>query len=142
IDLAGRAADVAEIRVCHLAWTVHDAAHDRDLDAFEMLRAVFDARRDGLEIEQSAAARRTGDVIGLERTTARRLQNVVRQPQRLARARLAAHQNRVANAVGEQRADDDGGAEQSDLRFERPYVPLTRLHHPLPIGWGEGRGEG
>src|SRR2546430_8796833 len=36
IDLARRAADVAEIRIRHLAGTIHDAAHDRDLDAFEI----------------------------------------------------------------------------------------------------------
>ena len=45
VDLAGRAADVAEVRVGHFARAVHDAAHDGDLHALEMLGARFDAAR-------------------------------------------------------------------------------------------------
>src|SRR5213082_1040687 len=138
----GRAADVAEIRVGHFSGTIHNATHDGDLHALEMLRPLFDARGDGLEIEQRPAARWTGNVIGFETATTRGLQNVIRQPKRLTRTRLTSNQNRVADAVREQRADDNRGAEQSELWFEWPDVPLTRLRHPLPIGWGEGRGEG
>ena len=74
-------------------------------------------RGDGLQVEQRAAADWAGDVIGLERAAACRLQNVVGQPQRLAGAGFAAHEDRVANAVRQQRADDDRGAEQGDLGF-------------------------
>src|SRR5256884_1736862 len=102
IDLAGRAADVTEIRVGHFSGSIHNATHDGDLHALEMLRPFFDARGDGLEIEQRSTARWTGDVIGFETATTSGLQNVIRQPQRLPRARLAANQNRVANAVREQ----------------------------------------
>ncbi len=65
----------------------------------------FDARGDGLQIEQRAAATRARDVIGLERAAAGRLQNVVGEPQRLPAARFAADENGVADAVREQRAD-------------------------------------
>ena len=63
--------------------------------------------------------RRAGDVIGLERAAARRLQDVVGQPQRLSGAGFAADQDRVADAVRQQRADDHRGAEQGDLRLQR-----------------------
>ena len=66
VDLAGRAADVAEIGVGHFAGAVHDATHDRDFYALEMLRAVFDASGDGLEVEQRAATGRASYVIGFE----------------------------------------------------------------------------
>jgi hypothetical protein len=102
IDLVGRAADVAEIRVGHFAGAVDDAAHDGDFHALEMLRARLDARGDGLQIEQRPPARRAGHVIGLETAAAGRLQNIVGQPQALSAAGFAANQNRVANAVGQQ----------------------------------------
>jgi hypothetical protein len=66
IDLSRRATDVTEIGVGHFAGAIHDATHDRDLHAFEMLRAVFDAGGDGLEIEKRAPARWARDVIGFE----------------------------------------------------------------------------
>ena len=56
VDLARRAADVAEIRIRHLARAIHDAAHDRNLHTLEMLRAGFNAAGDGLEVEEGAAA--------------------------------------------------------------------------------------
>src|SRR6478609_9632678 len=56
IDLPRGAADVAEIGVRHFAGAVHDAAHDRDLHAFEMHGGGFDARRRFLEIEERATA--------------------------------------------------------------------------------------
>ena len=111
IDFAGRAADVAKIRVGHFAGAVDDAAHDGDFHAFEMLRARFDARGDGLQIEQRAPADWAGDVIGLETAATRRLQNIVGQPQDWPAAGFAANQNRVANAVGQERADDDRRAQ-------------------------------
>src|ERR1700689_1809449 len=66
IDLVRRAAHVAEIRVRHFARPVHDAAHDGNLHALEMLRARLYPRGDGLQIEQRPPATRTGDVICLK----------------------------------------------------------------------------
>ena len=40
VDLAGRAADVAEIGVGHFAGAVDDAAHDGNFDPFQMLGAL------------------------------------------------------------------------------------------------------
>ena len=71
VDLAGRAAHVAEICVRHFARTVHDAAHNGDFHTLEMFRARLDASGDGLQVEQRPSARWTRDVIGLERTTTR-----------------------------------------------------------------------
>src|SRR6185295_11044751 len=38
VDLAGRAADVTEVRIGHFPGAVHDAAHDGELDALEVAR--------------------------------------------------------------------------------------------------------
>src|SRR5712691_1324149 len=61
IHFAGRAADVTEIRIRHFARTIHNAAHDRDLYSLQMHGRGFDPRGRGLQIEQRAAARWTGD---------------------------------------------------------------------------------
>jgi hypothetical protein len=67
-----------------------------------MFRARLDARCDGLEIEQCAAARRASDVIRFETTTTRRLQDVVGKAKTLTGSGLAANQNRVSDAVGQE----------------------------------------
>ena len=51
IDLAGGAADVAEIGVGHLAGAVDDTAHDGDFDTLEMEGGGLDAGGGALEIE-------------------------------------------------------------------------------------------
>ena len=102
IDLVRRAADVAEIRVRHFARPVHDAAHDGNLHALEMLRARLDARRDGLQIKQRPPATRTRDIIRLERTATGGLQNIVSESKTLSAARFAANQNCIANPIREQ----------------------------------------
>src|SRR5450432_2215566 len=66
IDLVWRTSHVTKIRVRHFAGAVHDAAHDGNLHALEMLRARLDTRGDGLQIEQRPPATRTCDVIRLE----------------------------------------------------------------------------
>ena len=130
VDLAGRAAHVAEIRVRHFARAVHDAAHNGDLHALEMFRARLDARRHGLQVEQRPSARRARHVIGLERTTARCLQNVISQPQRLPAAGFATNENCVANAVRQQRTDDDRCPQQGNLRLKNfvavPHGGISR----------------
>src|SRR6478609_10278900 len=84
VDLAGRAADVAEVRVRHFARAVDDAAHHRDPHALEVAGGGADFLGGVLEIEQRAAAARAGDVVGFENTGAGGLQDVVGEPQRLA----------------------------------------------------------
>src|SRR5262249_54093011 len=66
VDLACSAADVTKLRIRHFTWSVYDTAHHCNLHAFEMLRPALDACRDRLQVEQSAPARRTGHIIGLE----------------------------------------------------------------------------
>ena len=118
VDLAGRAAHVAEVRVRHLAGAVHDAAHDGDLHAFEVLGAGLDARGDGLEVEERAPAARAGHVVGLEAAATGGLEDVVGEAQAHAGTTLATHENGVTNAIGEEGADVHGGAEEGDFRFE------------------------
>ena len=104
--------------------------------------ACLDARGHGLEVEQRATATRARDVIGLEAAATCCLQNVVSQPQRHARTSFAAHENRVADAIRQQCADDNRGAKQSDLRFEsRGFKRQTILEQnrigatqPLQLG--------
>ena len=77
IDLSRGAADVTEIGIRHFTGAVHDAAHDRDLYAFQMRGRVFDASGRGLQIKERPSTRWTGDVVGLENAAAGRLENVV-----------------------------------------------------------------
>ena len=66
VHFAGRAADVAEIRIGHFARTVYDASHDRDLNAFQVQGGCFNFRCRGLQIEQCSSAGWTGDIISFE----------------------------------------------------------------------------
>ena len=113
IDFAGRAADVAEIGVGHFAGPIDDASHDGDLHAFQMQGGCFNFRGRGLQIEQRSSAGWAGHIISFENPRAGRLQNVVGQTERLSRRFLALNQNRVADAVAEQRADVGGSGEKS-----------------------------
>ena len=70
IHFAGRAADVAEIRIGHFAGTVYDASHDRDLYALQVQGGCFDFRRRGLQIEQRPSAGRASDIISFENARA------------------------------------------------------------------------
>jgi hypothetical protein len=70
------------------------------------------AVRGGLEIEERAAAARAGDVVGLEDAHAGGLQNVVADAQRLAGRVFAVHNDGVANAIAQQRADVRRGDKQ------------------------------
>jgi len=102
IDLAGRAADIAEIGIGHFAGAVHDATHDRDLHAFQMGRAFFDPGGDGLEIEQGSSAGRAGDVVGLETPATSRLEDIVSKSERLSRTGFATDQDGVADPIRQQ----------------------------------------
>ena len=83
VDLVGSPTHVAEVGVSHFTGTINDAPHDRDFHAFEVLRPGLDPRGDRLQIEQRASATRAGDVIGLEGSAARGLQDVESQSQGL-----------------------------------------------------------
>ena len=83
IHLAGRTADIAEIRVSHLARSVDDTTHDGDLDALEMGGGRLDAGRRALKVEECPSAARAGDIVGLEDSCPGGLKNIVGEPQRL-----------------------------------------------------------
>ena len=118
LTLPGRAADVAEVGVGHLAGAVHDAAHDRDLHAGQVAGDVLDLVRDRLEVEQGPAARRAGDVLRLRDARAARLEHVEREPGRRPLVR-AAHLDAVADAVAEQAAERHRGPQQPLVRAVR-----------------------
>jgi len=100
-DFAGCAADVAEVGVGHLAGAVHDATHDGDGHALEVVGAGADFLRDGLEVEEGAAAARTGDELGLGNTCAGALQDVVGEGGRLFEERFRFDADDIADAVAE-----------------------------------------
>ena len=102
IYLARRTADVAEIRVRHLAGAIDDAAHDRNFDAFQVPGRRADFCRRVLEVEQSVRPHEgTRHVIGFEHPRAGRLEDVVRQPQALAGCFLTLDEHGVADAVAQ-----------------------------------------
>src|SRR5438105_1636258 len=74
VDLAGRAAHVAEVGVGKLAQPVDDAAHDGYLHAAQVTRGAFYPLRGLLQVEESAPARWAGHELGLDGTRARRLE--------------------------------------------------------------------
>ena len=112
VDLVRGTADVAEIGVRHFAGTVDDATHDGNSNALEMAGGGADFLCGVLEIEQGAAAAWAGDVVGLEDAGAGGLQDVVGEPQRLAGCRFATDEDRIADAVTQQRADVLRGGKQ------------------------------
>mmetsp|Transcript_37270 Transcript_37270/g.96263 ORF Transcript_37270/g.96263 Transcript_37270/m.96263 type:complete len:308 (-) Transcript_37270:487-1410(-) len=111
VHLAHAAADVAEVRVRHLARAVHDAAHDGDAHPRQVPRALLDLRRGVLEVEEHAAAGGAADELRLRDAHARRLQQVEGG---LAQLR-AAHarglpEQALAQAVHEEAAEVRRGA--------------------------------
>src|SRR4029453_10382741 len=66
IHFAGRAANVAEVRIGHFSGTVHDTSHDGDLYAFQMQGGCFDFGCCGLQVEQRPSARWARHIICLE----------------------------------------------------------------------------
>ena len=114
VNLAGRASDVAEIRVGHLARTVHDAAHDRDGHAGEVPGALGDGGGHLLQVEERAAAGRARDVLRLGVAHARALEEAEGGAAEVVELRGGVlDEDAVAEAVAEQaanlgaRLDDD-----------------------------------
>ena len=56
---------VAIIGIRHFTWTIHDAAHDANLQALEMLGCLLDLGDGFTKIVESSATTRTTDVLGL-----------------------------------------------------------------------------
>ena len=67
--------DVAVVSVRHLARTVDDAAHDANLQSFQVGGGSLDACQRVLQVEEGASAARTGDVFGLARPHAGSLED-------------------------------------------------------------------
>jgi hypothetical protein len=80
VHLTGRAADVAEVGIGHLAGAIDDAAHDRNLDALEMAGLALNALRRLLQIEKRPAAGGAGDELGLREAHPCSLQQIEGQP--------------------------------------------------------------
>ena len=119
VDLAGRSAHIAEIRIGHFSRSVHDTSHDGDLDALEMGGGRLDAGGRALQVEEGAPAAWAGDIVGLEDSCPGGLKDVVGEPKRLPGSEgslsqgalshhVALHEDGIADAVAEQRADVRG----------------------------------
>ena len=107
------AANIAEIRIGHLAGAVHDAAHDGDLHALQVAGAGADALRSRLEVEEGAAAARAGDELGLHAARACALKDVVGELQRADGVGLGFDAYEVAETIAQQGAGKDRGVEQA-----------------------------
>ena len=81
VDLPRRAADIPKIGISHFSGAIHNAAHDRNLHSFKMLRPRLNPGCDGLQIEECPAAGWARDVICLERPAPSGLQDIERQPE-------------------------------------------------------------
>src|SRR5437763_16668518 len=73
-----------------------------------------------LQIEQGAAATRTGYIVSFENARTGRLQNVVTQTQRLARRFFTLHQDRIANSIAKQRTNVGGGNQKGVKKIGYP----------------------
>ena len=129
--MPGRAADVAEIRVGHLARAVDDAAHDGDLDALQVPGLRADALRRRLEVEERPAAARAGDELGLGDAGAGALQDVVGEPQRAGRVRLGLDAHQVADPVAQEAPGEEARLEElreeAAARPARPSAAVLRI---------------
>ena len=123
VDVAGRAADIAEVGIGHFAGAVDDAAHDRDLDALEVAGARGDALGRALQVEQRAAARWAGDEFGLRDAHAGGLQDAEQQARAVFSRSRRGQADAVAEAVAQQRAED-GRCAQQDFELVAVDVEL------------------
>ena len=64
-DLAWTSPHISIVGVGHLTGTIDDAAHDADLEPFQVAGGFLDAGDGGLQVVERAAASRTTDVFGL-----------------------------------------------------------------------------
>ena len=76
-DQPAALADVAVVRVRHLAGAVDDAAHHRDVQPLQVAGGVAYLVEDGGQIELRAAAAGAGDELDLRPAQAERLQDLV-----------------------------------------------------------------
>src|SRR5581483_1068940 len=107
IDFPRSSADVAKVRVRHFAGPVHDASHDRDLDALQVSGLRADALGGGLKVKEGPSAGRTGNVLGLRDPYARRLQNVVEQFEVLLGMSACSGLDQVPDTVAQQGPQSD-----------------------------------
>ena len=78
VNLTRSTTNITEIRIRHLTRTVDDATHNGDGDARQVSSLLLDLRRDFLQVEEGASARRARDVLRLRVTHTRALEQTER----------------------------------------------------------------
>ena len=76
-DLAPTCTHIAVVGIGHLARTIHDAAHDADLQAYQMAGSRLDTSNGLLQIVERTATPRAGDIFGLGKLDAGSLEDGV-----------------------------------------------------------------
>ena len=102
IDLRGSATDVAEIRIGHLAGTIHDTAHDCDFDALKVTGFFAYALCRGLQVEERSAAAWTSDELGFRNSGSCSLKNIVSELGRSGQVIIGLDANEISDPVAEQ----------------------------------------
>src|SRR5690606_32814009 len=132
----------AEVGLAGLARAVDDAAHDGDAQRDgHALEARGDVVGELVDVHLGAPARGAGDDLELARPQVEGLEDLVADLDLLDRRRGQRDADRVADALGEQRAERgrgldrplEGGAGLGDAEVQGPVAPLgehlVRLHH-------------
>ena len=101
VDLARRAAHVAEVGVGQLAQAVDDAAHDGYLHAAQVARSLLDALCGLLEVEEGAPAGGTSHELSLDDAGTGGLQDVVGEGYTLVGCAIPCDFDAVPDAVAQ-----------------------------------------
>ena len=105
IDLSRSPSDIPEISISHFAGPIDDTSHHCDTDTLEMSGCLTNLLGGGLKVKQGAATAGTGDVVGLEYSCSRGLENIVTDTKTLPGGFLSLNENSVANSITNKRAD-------------------------------------
>lgn len=108
-DFAAGGADIAVIGVGHFAGAVDDAAHDGDIEAFEVAGGVADLVEHGGEIELCASARRASDIFDLGFSEVHGLEDFVAGGDFVDWVFGEADADGVADSFSEEGCDASGG---------------------------------
>src|SRR5581483_2524416 len=127
------AAGDSQLGGARLAGAVHFATHDCDVNVFVRVRrhALFDFLRERDEIDVGASARRARDEGHAVLAQPERFQNLQPDAHLLDRIGRQRDADSVSDALGEQRADADGGFDRADSR--RPRLGDSQMKRVIDL---------